>query len=244
MTEMILKTTVYKHHLQYGILSELIHGGQCFSQVIPEAVQVAHQEEHQLVLLTTRSLTNLEIGRFLFKSMPDKCAFNTLAYEDLDTEPPLLLTPKIRWYENTVTWYEMARWLREELTGMHFTLSPERETICTVWFESDPESEKPHLMEKVLRDLFGSYTCGPMSNVHWDGHLTHVSFGFWNSALIENARRIFSLPEGLRSAPIIYLGPQPTAEEWERLRIVYDKQPHELPQMEWEVSGEDMGHNI
>ena len=106
------------------------------------------------------------------------------------------------------------------------SLNPVAATIFTVWIDHDPDAEKITRLTALLGQLFGAYACGPAAT--WSAAPPHASFGFWNQELLDNARRVFPLPDGLQPGPIIFLNPL-SAAEWQRVEQAYNKQPEELP---------------
>ena len=126
----------------------------------------------------------------------------------------------------TPTWEEQAHWLQIHLSEMRFKLNAVTTTIFTVWIDRDPDAEKITRLTALLGQLFGAYACGPAST--WSAAPPHTSFGFWNQELLDNARRVFPLPDGLQPGPIIFLNPL-SAAEWQRVERAYNKQPEELP---------------
>lgn len=127
------------------------------------------------------------------------------------------------------TFVEQAHWLKEQLEQeiLTFTLNEEKDTIATVWIKDDRVAEKLRRMAGILEDLFGAYTCGPASTVSFFNPV-HQSFGFWNQELLDYAKRVLPLPEGLRPGPIIYY-PSLTGEQWERVARIYNKRVEDLP---------------
>jgi hypothetical protein len=123
-------------------------------------------------------------------------------------------------------WEEQARWIQTHLPEMCFQVNVQVPTIFTVWIEHDEDADKIMRLSKILTTLFGAYGCGPMST--WSESPPHASFGFWNEALLLNAKRIFPLPENLQPGPIIFRHPV-TAEEFQSFSRAYNKQPEALP---------------
>jgi hypothetical protein len=124
------------------------------------------------------------------------------------------------------SWEEHARWIREHLPEMRFQVNAQVLTIVTIWIEHDEDADKMMRLVDILTKLFGAYNCGPTST--WSESPPHTSFGFWNQALLLNAKRVFPLPEGLQPGPMIFLNSL-TAAEWKRLELTYNKRPEELP---------------
>jgi hypothetical protein len=124
------------------------------------------------------------------------------------------------------TWEEQAHWIQTHLPEMRFEVHAQEPTIFTVWIERDEEADKIMRLSTILPTLFGAYGCGPMST--WSESPPHASFGFWNEALLLNARRIFPLPEGLQPGPIMFLHAL-TQDEWKRIERAYNKQVEDLP---------------
>ncbi len=102
------------------------------------------------------------------------------------------------------SWEEQARWIKEQLPHMRFTLNERYNSICTVWFDDDPDGEKVMRMGEILENLFGAYLTGPFSNVALMGP-THQSFGFRTWDLIAHANRVLPLPAELWPGGPIYI---------------------------------------
>ena len=126
------------------------------------------------------------------------------------------------------SWAEAALWLHEQLPAMRFTLNEQYATICTVWIDSDSGNDDVMIVGELLSDFFGAYLCGPMSNYALPGRPAHQSFGFWNQALLENAKRVFPLPEHIQPGPMVML--HSISNHLSRgLERAYNKLPSDLP---------------
>lgn len=94
---------------------------------------------------------------------------------------------------------EQMRWLHEHLPDMHFVSNATDVTICAVYMHNDPQGEKWLRMNAILPDCFGGTLVGPSSN--WSGSdgamPTYQSFTFRTRDLLDEARRVLPLPEGM-----------------------------------------------
>lgn len=101
-------------------------------------------------------------------------------------------------------WKDQAIWLHQQLPGMEFKVNNQHNTICTVWIDDDPNSDKFLRMGEILEKLFNAYMTGPMANWQDANHKVHLSFGFRSANLIEHARRVLPLPNDLQPGDPIY----------------------------------------
>lgn len=131
------------------------------------------------------------------------------------------------------SWTEQALWIHQHLPSMRFTLDEKYDHVCIVWLEGDDTnveiSDSLMRIGVILQKLFGAYLSGPMCNFSLPGKPAHQGFIMWNSSLIENARRVFPLPENLQPGRPVFLGPQPSIEAWKEMDKKYDRMPWELP---------------
>ncbi len=102
------------------------------------------------------------------------------------------------------SWEEQAHWLHTHLPQMRFTLNESHTSICTVWFDDDPDGKKVMRMGEILVLLFGAYLTGPFSDAALMGP-THQSVGFRTWELIANANRVLPLPAELQPGSPLYL---------------------------------------
>lgn len=110
-----------------------------------------------------------------------------------------------------------------ELQGEGIWIKPElREEQITNWFRLD------YIMQDVFRAYVGGGPAASEIDFKDGGWGFKQSYIFWNWALLENACRVFPLPDALQPGKPDFRGAGPSPKGWASLEYHYNITPEEL----------------